>query len=248
MEKISDPTKWREYFKDDTNFNQEVPFDFKCLSFKLIKASENPEKLNLFYTISSIYDFTKIFEKISSALSLGFSDITKKSEIMRQLFFNNYQDAEDLQDLLTKEMNLGEEIYKCNGENNGPLGHGSDKYATYVSGCRTFLRLMWFLEYLIDIFEGLLKDDGKGSGKKIVRDSYDKVLSPHHRYLVRKAVGFAFMFSNTGNVASLVKLIFGYNEYNQEARDVIKSTIENMKKIWNAGNEFYKKNDLLNLE
>ena len=66
---------WRELMKDDKNFSQEVPFDFKKVSEKLKKASETPDKLNPYYTISAIFDFTKFFKEISSALSMGFSDI-----------------------------------------------------------------------------------------------------------------------------------------------------------------------------
>ena len=62
----SDPSKWREYLKDNNHFSQSIPFDFKVVSFKLQKASESPEKLNPFYTISAINDFTKFFKEISS--------------------------------------------------------------------------------------------------------------------------------------------------------------------------------------
>ena len=38
-----------------------------------------------------------------------------------------------------------------------------------------------------------------------------------------------------------VNLIFGYPKYDDEAKKTIKETIEFMKKIWNGGNEYYKK-------
>ena len=97
-------------------------------------------------------------------------------------------------------------------------------------------------------FENVLKDDGKGEIKKILGDSYDRVLSPHHSFLVRKAVGVALSFSSSGNVEHIVKLIFGYSEYNLEARRQIQDTINLMKIIWNGGNEFYEKNNLLGIE
>jgi len=245
MEANSDPTNWREYIKDNNNFSQKVPYDFKSISYKLKIASENPDKLNPFYTLSAIYDFTKFFAQISSGLSMGFSDITTKAEQMR-VKFQEYPDATDIQDLLYKEMQLG--IYKLNGDNNKSLGHGSDNYSKYVSACRTFLRLLWFLEYLIDIFENVLKDNGKGPVKKILGNSYNKVLAPRHTFLVRKAVGIALTFSSAGNVEHCVNLIFGYPKYDDEARKTISETIEFMKKIWNGGNEYYKKYKMLDLE
>ena len=244
MEQISDSSIWREYINDDNNFSQEVPFDFKSMSFKLQKASIAPDKLNPFYTISSIFDFTKFFSKISSALSMGFSDITTKSQIMRERF-KEYPDATDIQNLLNKEMELG--IHQLNGDNNKSFGHKKDEYAKYISASRTFLRLLWFLEYLTDVFENVLKDDGNGEIKKILGDSYDRVLAPHHSFIVKRAVGLALSLSSAGNVAHIVKLIFGYSEYNHEARKQIQDTIDLMKIIWNGGNEFYEKNDLLGL-
>ena len=245
MEKISDSSKWREYMKDNNNFNQEIPFEFKGVSFKLKKASENPDKLNPFYTISAIFDFTKFFKEISSALSMGFSDITEKSEIMRQRF-EEYPDATDVQDLLNKEMQLN--IHKLNGDNNSSLGHRNTRYSKYISASRTFLRLLWFLEYLTDIFENVLKDNGNGPIKTILGNSYNKVLAPRHGFLVRKAVGIALTFSSAGTVAETVRLIFGYPQYNEMARKTIQDTINLMKIIWNGGNEFYKRNNLLGLE
>ena len=240
-----DKINWRALMTDNNNFSQEIPFDFQKISFKLQKASETPDKLNPFYTISAIFDFTKIFKKISSALSMGFSDITEKCGIMRQKF-ETYPEATDIQNLLQIEMNLN--LHKLNKDNNKKLGHGNDEYKTYISACRTFLRLLWFLEYLIDVFENVLKDDGTGPIKTILGNSYDKVLAPHHSFVVKRAVGFALMFSSAGNVAKNVDIIFGYQEYNDEARKAIKDTVQLMKIIWKGGNDFYEKHDLLGLE
>ena len=240
-----DDFNWREQLRDDNNFSQKIPFNFADITFKLKKASLNPEKLNPFYTISAIFDFTKFFKEISSALSMGFSDITEKCGIMREKF-NIYPDVTDIQNLLQLEINL--DLHKLNGENNKKYGHKKDEYKNYISACRTFLRLLWFLEYLTDVFENVLKDDGTGPIKTILSNSYDKVLAPHHPFLVRKAVGFALSFSSAGNVAKNVDIIFGYKEYNEEARKAIQNTIYLMKIIWNGGNDFYVKKGLLDLE
>ena len=240
-----DQPNWRELLKDNNNFSQDVPFDFKSIYNKLQKAAETPERLNPFYTLTAINDFTKIFKEISSALSMGFSDITDKCGKMRRKF-EEYPNAKDIQDLLRTEMSLN--IHRLNKDNNKKLGHGDDEYKDYVSACRTFLRLLWFLEYLTDIFENVLKDDGTGAIKTILGNSYDKVLAPHHTFVVKNAVKFALMFSSAGNVAKNVKIIFGFNEYNDEAKQVIQNTVNFMKTIWNGGNDFYVKNSLLDLE
>ena len=242
---FSDSSKWREYMEDDNNFDQKVPFDFKSISFKLKKAAKNPDDLNPFYTISAIYDFTKFFKDISSALSMGFSDITEKCELMRKRF-QEYPEVNTIQELCNKEIEL--DVHKLNGDNNKSLGHKKDKYAKYISGCRTFLRLLWFLEYLLDVFQNILKDDGDGKVKKILGNSYDKVLAPHHGFFVRKAVGVALSMSSAGNVSEIVSLVFGYEEYDEEARNTIKETSNLMEIIWKGGNQFYEKNDLLGIK
>ena len=94
----------------------------------------------------------------------------------------------------------------------------------------------------------MLIDDGTGPIKKILGDSYDKVLAPHHTFFVRKAVGIALTFSSAGDVAKNVNIIFGYKEYNDEARQAIRETVDLMKIIWKGGHDFYEKNELLNLE
>ena len=125
---------------------------------------------------------------------MGFSDITEKSQIMPERF-KQFLEATDIQDLLLREMQMQLNIYKLNGDNNYELGYGYDNYKHYISVWRTFLSLLWFLEYLTDIFEGVYNDDGSTAIKTLLENSYDKVLAPRHPFLTRKAVGFALMFS-----------------------------------------------------
>jgi hypothetical protein len=236
---------WHTLMNDNNNFFQSIPFDFKKITEKLKNAATSPDKLNPYYTISAIYDFTKFFKEISSALSMGFSDITEKCGIMREQF-KRYDTATDIQNLL--EIEMGKNLYKLNGDNNAQLGHGNDEYKNYISACRTFLRLLWFLEYLTDVFDTMLKDDGSGAMKTILGNSYDKILAPHHTFLVKKAVGLALLFSSAGNVAKNVNTIFGYKEYNDEARKAIQSSIDLMKIVWKGGHDFYEKHKLLDLK
>ena len=149
---------------------------------------------------------------------MGSSDITKKAEQMRKKF-DKYPESNDIQELLAKEIQLG--IYQLNWNNNSSLWHGDDQYYNYVSACRAFLKLLWFLEYLIDIFESILKDDGTTSVIKILGNSYDKILGPRHSFLVRNDVSLALTFSSTGNVEEIVKLFFGFPKFDDEARKIM---------------------------
>ena len=63
-----------------------------------------------------------------------------------------------------------------------------------------------------------------------------------------KAVGVTLSLSKAGKVAHIVELIFGYKEFNVETIKPIKNTNDLMKIIWNGGNQFYGKYNLLGLE
>ena len=69
---------WKSLLQNDKNFDQKVSYDIISVDEKLTLASQDLEHLNPYYTLSPIYDLTKIFYNISSALSMGFSDITTK--------------------------------------------------------------------------------------------------------------------------------------------------------------------------
>lgn len=172
---------WRTLLNDDDNFNQQEPYNLSSILAKLDLVNDL-DHFNPFFLLSPIYDFTKIFGRISSALSMGFKDITEKVDLMRQIF-KGYPDITNIQDLVLKEMELG--IHELTGDNNEKKGHKNDQYKKYVSGARTFLRLLWFMEFLIRIFRRLVTDDKK-SLKDILQKAYDEVLSPRHSWLVRR--------------------------------------------------------------
>lgn len=245
MNTTIDPAKWKDYIYNNSNFDQKVPYDFQLNLTKLRLAAKDVNNLNPFCTLSAIYDFTKVFNQISKALSMGFSDITEKVQIMRERFMQ-YKDANSIQSLLAIE--IGEDIYKLCGSNNKELGYGKGPLKNYISACRTFLRLLWFLEYLIYVFNKIAADNGNGEVKPILCEAYKNVLSPRHGVLVRKAVGAAMTFTDAGNVNKAVKIMFGYDRYDENARNVIKETIGYMKQIWQAGHDYYEQCDMLNLE
>ena len=234
---------WKSLLQNDKNFDQKVPYDIKSVDEKLTLASQDLEHLNPYYTLSPIYDLTKIFYNISSALSMGFSDITTKVGQMREKF-KEYPEAENIQQLLGKEIEL--DIYKLNGENNSELGYKKGQYKKYCSACRTFLRLLLFMEQLIRVFNKFL-DLKETSVKNILGNSYDEVLAPRHPWIVRKAVGAALTFSAKGTKDEVIKLCFGVDGNTNEGKQYIIKIIGLLDKIWSAGVSFYKQCDMLDL-
>ncbi len=237
---------WEKELKNDANFDQKVPYNIDKIESALTNACKDLDHLNPYYTLVAAYEFTKFFEKISSSLSMGFSDITSKVEKMRRKF-NRNPECKDIQKLITKEIEL--DIYKLNGNNNEKFGYKKDsEYGTYCSASRTFLRLLWFMEFLVEIFKTILADRKDDTIKKIIGDSYDKILSPRHTWLVRRAVGAAMFFGVSGSKEDAVKIIFCCDKYDDKARQKIIKIKDLLEKVWSAGNQFYKTCDILNLE
>lgn len=239
-----DTNNWKALLLNDANFDQKVPYDLNEIVKKMDIAVKDLTQLNPYYVLSPVYDFTKFFAKISSALSMGFSDITEKVEIMRKLYKEKYSDCNTIQELIEKEIKLG--IHKLNGDNNDKHDHKKGNYKKYISGTRTFLRLLWFMEFLIHIFRKLLTETDL-SMKDILKNSYEEVLAPRHPWIVRTAVNAALTFSGTSKNKA-IEIIFHCKETTPEKNKKIKDVTEEFEKIWKAGHDYYEKNDLLGLE
>ena len=103
------------------------------------------------------------------------------------------------------------------------------------------------MEFLIEIFKTILADRKKDNIKKIIGNSYDKILAPRHSWLVRRAVGAAMMFGMSGSKDDAVRIIFCCETYDSKAKEKIQKITNLLEKVWSAANEFYKENDLLKL-
>jgi hypothetical protein len=177
---------WRDNLLDDKNFDQKILYDID----KVIKHFQNLtldlDHINPFDLFSAIYEFTKAFSKFSSALSMGFSDITEKVQTWRDLFkLHSEEEIKDIQSLMEKEIKNG--LQSLNGDNNSSLGHKKGtQYYTYVSGCRTMVRLSWFLNFLYKTFKNMLNTTDPFSS--CIKNAYNEVLAPHHPWLVRNSV------------------------------------------------------------
>lgn len=62
----------------------------------------------------------------------------------------------------------------------------------YISGARSLLRLMWFMDFLGVLITHLTEDTKEL--KEMASDAYDKALGPHHPWLVRKGIQAAMLF------------------------------------------------------
>lgn len=233
---------WRALLNDNKNFDQNEPYSIKSIVEKLDKVTDL-EHFNPYYILSPIYELTKVFGKISAGLARGFQDITSKAQKMRRMC-KLYPEIDNIQDIILKEMSLG--IHQLNGNNNDKYGHGNDQYKDYSSAARTFLRLLWFMEYIIRIDRKLVTEDSK-TLKEILKEAYEEVLAPRHPWLVRKAVGIALTFAGCSKKEA-VGYMFEVSDLNAESKKKITMVADKLENLWKAGNQFYKEHGLLGLE
>lgn len=61
-----------------------------------------------------------------------------------------------------------------------------------MSGARTTLRLMWFMDFLTVMFQELINDP-KLSYPKVCKKAYKTALGPHHELIYRMAAQAGFL-------------------------------------------------------
>ena len=199
---------WKENLFNNSNFSQKDAYNVDRLIGHFEKTAENLDSLNPYEFLAGVYEFTKSFAALSSALSMGFSDITEKVENWREIITNFYNDDSfpNLQSVMEKEIEL--KIQMLNGDNNKKNGHkkGSSAYYKYTSGCRTIVRFSWFLRFLYKIFMNMLNTNDPFD--KCIKSAYIDALAPHHPWLVRTSVGVALSMASSKRGPAL-KAFFG---------------------------------------
>ena len=178
---------WRLLLIDNKNFDQKVEYSLDKVIQHFDILTQDLDHLNPYHFFSAIYEFTKAFKRFSNALSMGFSDITEKVQVWRNLFkIHSETEINDIQSLMQKEMACG--LQNLNGENNSKLGHKKGTtYYNYVSGCRTMVRLSWFLNFLYQTFKNMLNSTDPFN--TCIKKAYESALGPHHNWIIKKSVG-----------------------------------------------------------
>ena len=193
---------WYIKLCDDSNFNSKVIFDRQKFLSLLESSVEDLEHLKPYEFFACIFELTRAFSALSSALSLGFSDITSKVNNWRNLFKTFYKDNKDIQSVMEEEIKLN--IHELNSENNKSLGHKKGTtYYKYESGTRTLLILSWFINFVGLAFKNLL--DTEDGFNVCIKKAYDVALGPYHGWMIRKGASIALSFapSKRGKVLNL---------------------------------------------
>jgi len=219
---------WQLEFLNDNNFEQKSAFDFDLCYGLFVEASKDMDNLNPFYLLRPIWEITKAFKALSTALSVGFSDITSKVQVWRDIFKNHYPDAKSIQDIMQREEEL--KIHDINGYNNSDKGHKKKtKYYEYTSGSRTLLRLTWFLDFFNNIFRFSLDHPNKGFDKCIGM-AYDKALAPNHPWLVRQGAWIGINMAPSKRSKALIA--FGLDDSHPDTKKKIEDLQQVCYKLW----------------
>lgn len=182
-----------ELLNKEENFNQSIPYSYGKLIENLEECTRDLEHLNPMSFLTAVYEFTKAFHILSSALTLAFADITEKVETWKNLY-QNYPECNDMQSLMLIEIEKG--VHILNGENNSTKGFKKNsEYHKYVSGSRTLVRLTWFLNFMKMVLYNLKTTNDSFSS--CLKKAYKEILSPHHTWMVRQAAKVAFGFIST---------------------------------------------------
>lgn len=242
VEKIT--TDWRKDFLDDKNFEQKTPFNYDLCISLLEECGKDLENLNPYLLMRPIWEITKAFRALSTALSVGFSDITSKVEVWREIIKTYYKEEQTIQQIIEKEISLN--IHELNGENNSDKGHKKKTpYHYYVSGTRTLLRLTWFLDFFSTIIKNSFDLPDK-SFSECIRAAYDSALAPHHPWLVRKASAVGISLAPSKREKGM-KAFFGKEEWNDDIKAKMERWKKSTYKIWEYLHSLYEKKQLLEL-
>jgi hypothetical protein len=134
---------------------------------------------------------------MGTVLSTAFADIKDKAETLR----SNYEfwceglceDFMSMQQIAEEEDGSG--VLHCNGENNADIckdiNQSSQWKTKYASTARHLVRLGWFTNYMVALFEGLINDPDK-SLSTIAKESYEEHLGPNHGWFIRQAATLGF--------------------------------------------------------
>jgi len=235
---------WKKELLDDNNFEQKKEFDYQLCIKHFELASKDLEHLNPYHLLRPIWEITKAFKALSTALSVGFSDITSKVQVWRDNIKSFYPECTSIQDVINKEMDL--KLHELNGENNSKFGHKKKgQYYEYVSSTRTLLRLSWFLDFFNNIILNCVNKEDK-TFSDCIKEAYEKVLAPHHPWLVRKGASVGISLAPSKREKAM-KAFFGEEKWDDNVKSKILDLSTSIEKVWSYIHNMYQERALLEL-
>lgn len=236
---------WKKELLNDNNFEHKTEFSYDLCLQMFEDCGKDLDNINPYLLLRPIWEITKAFKSLSSALSVGFSDITTKVQIWRDNIKKFYPDTTCVQDVIEKELSL--KITELNGENSSKFGHKKNTtYYEYTSCTRTLLRLSWFLDFFNTILVNSLTKSEK-SFSDCIKDSYEKALAPHHPWLVRKGASVGISFAPSKREKAMKSFFGGEEKWDDSVKEKVQKLASAVEKVWKRIHEIYDSKKLLEL-
>lgn len=120
-------------------------YDFEKVLNSLGEAAKNLSDISIEPLCVALYEWTILFKLLGKTLSMAFSDITEKVQIMRNHLKNYGSKINGIMSLVQLEISL--DVHRLNGENNKSLTKNKD-YFKYEAGARVFFNT--FIGFLLN--------------------------------------------------------------------------------------------------
>lgn len=201
-------------------------FNLENLLQHLRLASENLNDVNFYHFSEAMLEYSNSFSFLGRALSMAFSDIITKAQLIQANFKNSRFTG--LQSMILDEISRG--VEKINSEPN-------------ISTARTVLRLLWFFDFLKELITNLINNP-KWKLSKACSKAYDAALAPHHPWPVRMAASLGI--KTVPNKQEYMNRLFGNIPYEQQIQAftaMIETSTPLREALWN----FYHQNKLTDL-
>lgn len=201
-------------------------FNLDNLINHLRSARENLEDINFYHFSEAMLEYSNSFSFLGRALSMAFSDITTKAQIIQTNFKNT--PFTGIQSMIRDEVSRGVE---------------KENSSKRASTARTVLRLMWFLDFLKVMITHLIEHRDWTLGKAC-RKAYKTALAPHHPWAVRVAAKLGIKTVPSKEV--YMSRLLGNIEYDRQI-EVFRTMMDESIPIRDVLWKFYADNSLTNL-
>ncbi|CAG5092102.1 Similar to cptp: Ceramide-1-phosphate transfer protein (Danio rerio) [Cotesia congregata] len=199
-----------------------VFFDLRTVHDNFDRALIEDDDVNIKAYLEAYNELYKFFQLMGSVFSFVSSDLKQKIDVLNDLVIknDNYQSIKSMIDY----------------EKENKLLEKSD----YTNGARTLLRLHRGLDFIREFLRqlGELKETDKTSN--CCQDAYQKTLSKHHPWVIRKAAVVAMYTMPTREV--LFKKVCGENV--QRNIDILPKMLEVTADIFNRTHNLYELHNL----
>lgn len=201
-------------------------FDLRMAHDHFDRALVQEDDIDLHAYLEAYNELYKFFQLMGSVFSFVSSDLKQKIEILAELVAKDTQNYQTLKSMIDYEK-----------ENK--LLEKSDS----VNGARTLLRLHRGLDFIREFLRQLgdLSDTEKTSS--CCQDAYNKTLSKHHPWVIRKAAVVAMYTMPTREL--LLKKVCGANV--QRNIDILPKMLEVTAEVFNRTHNLYEVHQLHNL-